>query len=78
MALKDKIKETVDGMSESELQSAWLIIKEIVNQKTVMPLEFDKTEINRKIDIGLKQLENGEGRDLDVFLNEMEVKYGKK
>ena len=78
MALKDKIKETVDGMSESELQSAWLIIKEIVNQKMVMPLEFDKTEINRKIDIGLKQLENGEGRDLDVFLNEMEVKYGKK
>jgi hypothetical protein len=78
MALKEKIKQTLDEMTDSELRSAWLVVKEIANQKSTFPVQIDRSELNEKIVKGLKQLDDGQGTELGVFLNEMEVKYGKK
>lgn len=76
--IKDKIRKSLDSMSESQLKSAWLILKELRNQEQYQEVKVDRIIVNEKIAIGIKQLDNNEGTDFREFLNEMKVTYGNK
>lgn len=76
--LKSKIEETLNLMDEKQLESAWLILKEISKQEQYEQKSIDKALLDKKISTGIKQLDRGEGTDFSQFLNEMEVKYGSK
>lgn len=76
--IKDKIRKSLDSMSESQLKSAWLILKELRNQKQYQEVKVDKITVDEKIAAGIKQLDNNEGTDFREFLNEMKLTYGNK
>jgi hypothetical protein len=77
-ALKNKIQKSIDAMDEIQLRSAWLILKEIADQKKYEKIKVDKNVVNDKIAAGINQLNNGEGTDFKLFLNEIQEGYGKK
>ena len=76
--LKNKIQKSLDELNPSYLESAHLILKELVNQQKYSTVAFDKDALNAKISKGIFELDNGEGTDFGMFLNEMQVSYGKK
>jgi hypothetical protein len=77
VALKNKIYKSVDQMNEQQLKSAWLILKELSNQREYN-IKIDKSTVDKKIATGIAQLENGDGSDFGMFLNEMQEVYGTK
>ena len=77
-ALKNKINKSLEEMNPAYLRSAHLILKELVNQQKYATVKVDKNNVDAKIAKGIKQLDNGEGTDFGVFLNEMQADYGKK
>ena len=78
VTLKNKIQQSLEKMDSDQLKSAWLILKALSNQQKYLTVNINKTIIDKKIAVGIEQLENGEGSDFGLFLNETEVKYGKK
>ena len=77
-ALKIKINKSLKELNVSNLQSAYLILKELVNQQNYADFKVDKKAIDTKIARGIQELNNGEGTDFMLFLNEMQGSYGKK
>lgn len=77
-ALKNKINKSLEEMDPSYLKSAHLILKELVNQQKYASIKIDKNTVDSKIGKGIQQLDNGEGTDFRIFLNEMQASYGKK
>lgn len=73
--IKDKIRKSLDSMSESQLKSAWLILKELRNQEQYQEVKVDRIIVNEKIAIGIKQLDNNEGTDFREFLNGMHLTW---
>lgn len=73
---KKKINESLDAMSQAELQQAWLLLKEIIPGKRIPPVN-NKIELERKLATGIQQLDNGEGKDFRTYLNGLKKKYGK-
>ncbi|MBS1667896.1 MAG: hypothetical protein JST58_11020 [Bacteroidetes bacterium] len=78
VTLKNKIQRSLEKMDSEQLKSAWLILKALSNQQKYLTVNINKTIVDKKIAAGIEQLENGEGSDFGLFLNETEVKYGKK
>ena len=76
--LKNKINKSLEEMDPAYLRSAHLILKELVNQQKSATIKVDKNTVDTKIAKGIKQLDNGEGTDFGMFLNEMQASYGKK
>lgn len=76
--LKNKINKRLDELDASYLQSAHLILKELVNQQKYENIAIDKNAVDAKIVKGTKQLDDGEGTDFGMFLKEMQASYGKK
>jgi hypothetical protein len=76
--LKNKISKSLEGMDSHQLQSAYLILQELTAQKKYANVSVDKNIVNSKITKGIQQLDNGEGTDFGLFLNEMQASYGKK
>jgi len=76
--LKNKIKKSIDEMDADQLQSAYLILKEIVSQQKYVNKKIDRKLVDQKIAKGIHQLDNGEGTDFRSFLNEVQRSYGKK
>jgi hypothetical protein len=76
--LKDKINKSLEELNASNLQSAYLILKELINQQNYVDVKVNKKLIDTKITEGIYQLDNGEGTDFRSFLNEMQETYGKK
>lgn len=76
--LKNKINKSQDELDASYLQSAHLVLKELVNQQKYENIAIDKNAVDAKIVKGIKQLDDGEGTDFGVFLKEMQARYGKK
>lgn len=76
--LKNKISKSLEEMDATLLQSAHLILKELVNQQKYASTTVDKKIVDTKIAQGIHQLDNGEGTDFGMFLNEMQASYGKK
>jgi hypothetical protein len=76
--LKNKIKKSIDEMDADQLQSAYLILKEIVSQQKYVNKKIDRNLVDQKIAKGIRQLDNGEGTDFRSFLNEVQGSYGKK
>lgn len=75
--LRNKIAKRLEELDKAQLESAYLFIKELGNQEKLNGLAFDKTATDEKIKRGLQQLNNGEGTDFGLFLNEMKARYGK-
>jgi hypothetical protein len=76
--LKNKINKSLEEMDPVYLKSAHLILKELVNQQKYANIKVDKNAVDAKIAKGIQQLDNGEGTDFGIFLNEMQANYGKK
>lgn len=76
--LKNRINKSLKKMDATYLKSAHLILKELVNQQKSANIKVDKNTVDTKIAKGIKQLDNGEGTDFGMFLNEMQASYGKK
>lgn len=76
--LKNKINKSLEEMDPAYLKSAHLILKELVNQQKYATIKIDKIIVDTKIAIGIRQLDNGEGTDFGIFLNEIQANYGKK
>jgi hypothetical protein len=77
-AIKNKIYRSLDEMDASQLESAYRILKEFASQQKYAGIKVDKNLVDRKIDKGISELDNNEGTDFGVFLNEMNGKYGSK
>lgn len=75
--LKNKIAKSLDELDAENLQSAYLIIRELLTQQKFTILKSQRKNIDEKINAGLKQLDNGESRDFGIFLNELQAKYGR-
>jgi hypothetical protein len=76
--LKSKIHKSLDQMDASQLKSAWLILKALSNQQKYAGIKVDENTIDTKIIKGIAQLDNGEGTDFGLFLNEIQAGYGSK
>ncbi len=76
--LKNKINKSLDALDVPYLQSAHLILKELVNQQKYENIPVDKDAVDAKIVKGIRQLDDGEGTDFGIFLKEMQAQYGKK
>jgi hypothetical protein len=76
--LKSKIHKSLDQMDASQLKSAWLILKALSNQQKYAGIKVDESTIDTKIIKGIAQLDNGEGTDFGLFLNEIQAGYGSK
>lgn len=76
--LKNKINKSLEDLNESNLHSAYIILKELLNQQNCRDTKFDKKFIGLKLTTGIKQLDNDEGTDFGSFLNEIQANYGKK
>ena len=76
--LKNKINKSLEKLDSSYLQSAYVILKELVNQQNYENVAVDKNEVDASIVKGIKQLDDGEGVDFEMFLKEMQASYGKK
>ena len=76
--LKSKINKSLEELNANNLQSAYLILKELVNQQNYVDERVNKKLIDAKIAKGTYQLDNDEGTDFRSFLNEMQETYGKK
>ena len=77
-ALKSKIAKSLNEMDEVHLKHAYDLLKQLARQQKFSNIDVDKKAINYKIDKGIEQLNNGEGTDFGIFLNEMRKKYAKK
>ena len=77
-ALRAKINKSIEKMDETKLKHAYSILKEIANQQNFININVDRKLVDPKIEKGLQQLNNGEGSDFGLFLNELQVKYGDK
>ena len=73
--LKRNINKQLEEMDEEQLMSVLYILKGILKEEETV---IHKKEVERKIKIGLKQLENGEGQRMDEFLTEISINYGSK
>ena len=78
VSLKNKIHKSLDQMDADQLKSAWLILKALSNQKKYANTKIDEPALNAQIAKGIEQLDNGEGTDFGIFLNEMQAGYGNK
>ncbi len=78
VALKNKIYKSLEEMDAAHLQSAYQIFKELVNQQKYANMKVEKDIVEKKIAKGIKELDNGEGSDLRLFLKEMNKSYGSK
>jgi len=76
--IKNKITKSLDLMNETQLRSAWLLLKELRKQERYDKVKVDSKILNEKIAIGIQQLDNGEGTDFREFLNVIKAKYGNK
>lgn len=76
--LKNKITKSLEQMDVDQLNSTFLLIKEVVAQQKQTITQDDKIIIDKKIATGIKQLENNEGKNFGLFLNELEARYGQK
>ena len=76
-ALKNKRNKSLEEMDAQQLEAAYFLLNELVNQQKLSMHFFDKVDVDTKISEGIKQLNNGEGTDFRSFLNEMQVSYGK-
>ena len=76
--LKDKINKSLEELNASNLQSAYLIMKELIDQQNYADVKVNKKLIDAKIAKCTYQLDNDEGTDFRSFLNEMQKTYGKK
>ena len=76
--LKNKIHKSLEQMDASQLQAAWLILKALSNQQKYANTKVDELAVHTQIAKGIEQLDNGEGTDFGIFLNEMQENYGKR
>lgn len=76
--LKNKITRSLEQMDADQLNSTFLLIKEVVAQQKRPLTQDDKTIIDKKIETGIKQLENNEGKNFGLLLNDLEARYGQK
>ncbi len=76
--LINKINKSLQQMDASQLQSAWLILKALSNQQKYTNTKTDELVVDVQIAKGIEQLDNGEGTDFGIFLNEMQAVYGKR
>ncbi len=76
--LINKINKSLQQMDASQLHSAWLILKAFSNQQKYANTKIDQLAVNSQIVKGIEQLDNGEGTDFGIFLNEMQAGYGNK
>lgn len=76
--LKIKIQESLEEMDEQHLHSAYLILRELANQQKHGDISLEKDIIEEKITRGIEQLNNGEGTDFKIFLEEIKENYGRK
>lgn len=75
-AIKQKIQESIETLNSEELKSAYLVLQGIKNRNT--KIDTDKEIVKEKIQIGINQLEEGQGSNFALFLNEAKAKYGTK
>lgn len=78
VTLKNKIHKSLEQMDADQLKSAWLILKALSNQQKYVNTKINEDAVNAQIAKGIEQLDNGEGTDLSVFLNEMQARYGNR
>lgn len=71
---KRKISESLDSMDAATLKQAWLILKEIGNEKK-LPVITDKKKLQDQLSKGIQQLDNGEGTDFDNYIKVIKKKY---
>ena len=77
-ALKNKITKSLNEMDEAHLKHAYDILKQIVRQQKYSNINVDRKAVDHNIYKGIEQINNGEGTDFRLFLNEMQEKYAKK
>ena len=55
--LKNKISKSLDALDKQQLQSAFLIVKELGNQQKVIGENFNKEILEQKLAKGIQELE---------------------
>ena len=78
VTLKNKIYKSLEEMDTAHLQSAYQIFKEFANQQKYANIKVEKDMVEKKIARGVKQLDNGEESDFNLFLKEVNENYGSK
>ncbi len=78
VTLKNKIHKSLERMDVDQLKSAWLILQALSNQQKYANTKVSKAAVDAQIAKGIEQLDNGEGTDFGIFLNEMQASYGKR
>jgi hypothetical protein len=61
--LKNKISKSLDELDSQQLKSAYLVVKELANQKKMVVEQPDKKALEKKLAKGIQQLDNGEGSE---------------
>lgn len=74
--LKNKIYKSLEEMDAVHLQSAYQIFKEFVNQQKYANIKVEEDLVEKKIARGINELDNGEGSDFGLFINEVNKRYG--
>ena len=64
-------------MDEVHLKHAYEVLRQIAQQQKYANIKIDKQLVDFKINRGIEQLDNGDGADFRLFLNEMQEKYAK-
>lgn len=78
VALKSKIYKSLDEMDDGQLQSAYRMFREIINQQRYAGIKVERDLAEKKIAQGIKELDNDEGTDFRLFLKEAGKSYGRK
>ncbi|MEP6952214.1 MAG: hypothetical protein ABI863_23185 [Ginsengibacter sp.] len=76
--LKNKINKSLEEMDGIHLKSAYLILREFINQQKYSNFKVVPDLINPKISKGIQQLDNGEGTDFKTFLDQMQKAMAKR
>jgi hypothetical protein len=76
--LKNKISQSLNELDSQQLKSAYLVVKELVNQNKMVVEQPDKKALGKKLAKGIQQLDNGKGSDFGPFLQRMKQRYGAK
>ena len=76
--LKRNINKQLEEMDAEQLKSAYSILKELSARAKLREPKIDMAGLDKQLQIGIEQLDNGEGTSFVSFLKEIEIRYGNK
>lgn len=76
-SLKSRITNVLEEMDTEQLQATYLFLQELATQQKLGDVTFDKNLADKKMAVGIRQLDNQQGTDFRLLLNELKASHGK-